>query len=66
MNKEFSIATKKVIICTGGYGGNKELIQQYASNYHETMHCLGLPNTGDGLKMEIEAGASPVFRIPCW
>jgi NADPH-dependent glutamate synthase beta subunit-like oxidoreductase len=57
-NRELSINAKRVIICTGGYGGNKELIRQHASNYHETMHCLGLPNMGDGLSMGIEAGAA--------
>ena len=58
-NREFSIATNRVIIASGGYGGNKELIKKYSSNYHDTMYCLGLPNMGDGLRMGIEAGAAP-------
>jgi NADPH-dependent glutamate synthase beta subunit-like oxidoreductase len=57
-NREFTIATKRVIIATGGYGGNKELIKKYFSNYNDNMFCLGLPNMGDGLRMGIEAGAA--------
>jgi NADPH-dependent glutamate synthase beta subunit-like oxidoreductase len=57
-NKEFTIATNRVVISTGGYGGNKELIKKYSSNYHDTMYCIGLPNMGDGLRMGVEAGAA--------
>jgi NADPH-dependent glutamate synthase beta subunit-like oxidoreductase/NAD-dependent dihydropyrimidine dehydrogenase PreA subunit len=55
---EFSITANKVLIATGGYGGNKELIRQYYPHYHDNMHCLGLPNMGDGLRMGVEAGAA--------
>jgi NADPH-dependent glutamate synthase beta subunit-like oxidoreductase len=57
-DRDFFIATNRVVISTGGYGGNKELIKKYCSNYHDTMYCLGLPNMGDGLRMGIEAGAA--------
>jgi NADPH-dependent glutamate synthase beta subunit-like oxidoreductase len=57
-NGEFTIIGDTVIIATGGYGGNKELIRKYCSNYNEKMFCIGLPNMGDGLRMGIEAGAA--------
>jgi fumarate reductase flavoprotein subunit len=57
-DQEFTIATKGVVIATGGYGGNKEWIKRYSSHYHDTMLCLGLPNMGDGLRMAVEAGAA--------
>jgi NADPH-dependent glutamate synthase beta subunit-like oxidoreductase/NAD-dependent dihydropyrimidine dehydrogenase PreA subunit len=57
-NGEFTIIADTVIIATGGYGGNKELIRKYCSNYDNKMFCIGLPNMGDGLRMGIEAGAA--------
>jgi len=56
--KEFRIATKSVIIATGGYGGNKELLRKYYPSYSESMVCLGLPLKGDGLLMATEIGAA--------
>jgi NADPH-dependent glutamate synthase beta subunit-like oxidoreductase/NAD-dependent dihydropyrimidine dehydrogenase PreA subunit len=56
--REFTIAANAVVIATGGYGGNKEWIRKYCSNYNESMFCIGLPNMGDGIRMGIEAGAA--------
>jgi len=55
--KELQIETGNVIIATGGYAGNKELLRKYAPLWNENMGCGGLPNEGDGLLMAIEAGA---------
>jgi fumarate reductase flavoprotein subunit len=55
---EFKVTAKSVIIATGGYGGNKELLKKYCSQYNENMFCGGLPYMGDGLLMAIEAGAA--------
>jgi NADPH-dependent glutamate synthase beta subunit-like oxidoreductase len=57
-NKEFNISGNTVVIATGGYGGNKELIKKYCSYYQDTMRCIGLPHMGDGLRMAIAAGAA--------
>jgi len=57
-NREFEIITNRIIIATGGYGGDRELIKKYYPYYHDSMYCLGLPNMGDGLRMGIEAGAA--------
>lgn len=56
--EEFTINTKSVIIATGGYAGNPELLKQYCSYYDEHIQCIGLPHTGDGLLMGREIGAS--------
>jgi NADPH-dependent glutamate synthase beta subunit-like oxidoreductase len=56
--REFTVAANAVVIATGGYGGNKEWIRKYCSNYNESMFCIGLPNMGDGIRMGIEAGAA--------
>ncbi|OGO23233.1 MAG: hypothetical protein A2144_09210 [Chloroflexi bacterium RBG_16_50_9] len=55
--RELRINTKSVIIATGGYAGNKELLKKYNSYYNEDMICGGLPHMGDGLLMAWEAGA---------
>ena len=56
--EEFTITTESVIIATGGFGGNKELLKQYCPNYHDNMERTGLPNMGDGLVMATEIGAA--------
>ena len=56
--EQFTIKTKSVIIASGGYGDNKELLRKYCSNYHDNMKCDGLPHTGDGLLMAMEIGAA--------
>jgi NADPH-dependent glutamate synthase beta subunit-like oxidoreductase len=56
--REFTIAANSVVIATGGFGGNKEWIRKYCSNYNESMFCIGLPNMGDGIRMGIDVGAA--------
>lgn len=56
--KEFTITTKSVIIATGGYAGNKELLKRYCTYYDDNIHCFGLPHTGDGLLMATAIGAA--------
>jgi fumarate reductase flavoprotein subunit len=55
--KQLQISTGNVIIGTGGYGGNKELLKKYNPHYTEEMKCGGLAHTGDGILMAWEAGA---------
>jgi fumarate reductase flavoprotein subunit len=57
-DKELRIMARSVIIATGGYGGNKELLKKYCPQYNENMFCGGLPHMGDGLLMAIAAGAA--------
>jgi fumarate reductase flavoprotein subunit len=58
--QEFTIKTKSVIIATGGFAGNKELLKKYCPDYSEGMHVRELSehHTGDGLIMAAEAGAA--------
>jgi len=55
---EVTFEAKTVIITTGGYGGNKELLQKYCAGYNANISYLGLKDlTGDGLLMAMEVGA---------
>lgn len=55
--KEQRIRAKSIIIATGGYTGNKKLLKKHYPLYSEDIVFLGIPHTGDGLKMAVEAGA---------
>jgi fumarate reductase flavoprotein subunit len=68
------IGAKAVILASGGFGNNTEMVKKYAwqhwsANY--TSQCVTTENTGDGLNMALEVGAdgttSPgcVMNIPC-
>lgn len=56
-DKDLRISTRNVIIATGGYSGNKDMLKKYAPLYMEDMGCGGLPNNGDGISMAWETGA---------
>ncbi len=55
---EFTIAAKSIIIGSGGYAGNKELLKKYYPFYIDTLLPIGLPHKGDGLTMAMEIGAA--------
>jgi fumarate reductase flavoprotein subunit len=58
-NGEATFEARTVIITTGGYGGNKDLMQKYCAGYSDDINYLGLKDlTGDGLMMAMEAGAA--------
>ena len=57
-DKEIKVCTKSIIIATGGYGGNKELLKKYYPSYSENMVLSAVPNMGDGLLMCTEIGAA--------
>jgi fumarate reductase flavoprotein subunit len=55
---EIEITTSRVIIATGGFGGNPELLKKYfPSHYYDGMPSSGLPLEGDGLFLAADAGA---------
>jgi fumarate reductase flavoprotein subunit len=56
--KTLSINTKAVVIATGGYSGNKELLKKYYPHYTESLRLYGKPCPGDGLRIAMEAGAA--------
>ena len=57
--EEIQIACKAAIICTGGAGGDKQLIQEETGYRHgEDLFSFAIPGlSGDGLRMAWEAGA---------
>ncbi len=57
-DKEVGLAAKAVIISTGGYAGNKELLEKYYADYTETLYSVGMPHMGDGLLMATAIGAA--------
>ncbi len=56
---EISITAKCVIVATGGYGNNKEMLKKYWAHYNENYTYDGPPsNTGDGIIMAGQIGAA--------
>ncbi len=56
-DEEIEIKTECVIIATGGFAGNHELLKKYFPSYCDGLSLSGLPLTGDGLFLAKEAGA---------
>jgi fumarate reductase flavoprotein subunit len=56
--KDISIETSQVIVATGGYAGNKELLTRYCPHYRDNMTLAGAPNQGDGLLIATRLGAA--------
>jgi fumarate reductase flavoprotein subunit len=57
-DKALEILARSVIIATGGYGGNKELLKKYCPLYTDDIRSMGLPHMGDGIIMAGEIGAA--------
>jgi fumarate reductase flavoprotein subunit len=57
-DSELHIRAKAVIIATGGYGGNKELLKKYYPYYTDDLINAGLPHMGEGLQMATGIGAA--------
>jgi fumarate reductase flavoprotein subunit len=57
-SQEIVVKSKCVIIATGGYGGNQELLKKYCPTYSEDIKCAAPWFSGDGLLMAMEAGAA--------
>ena len=62
--KEFHINTRRVIIASGGIGGNKELLKKHCPPYFDGMRLHGFAHTGDGLIIAEKAGAAIADTIP--
>jgi fumarate reductase flavoprotein subunit len=56
---QFTVTAKCVIVASGGYGNNKEMLRKYCPYYHDNMTYDGPSgNTGDGINMAAEIGAA--------
>jgi fumarate reductase flavoprotein subunit len=56
---ELTIKARTVVLSTGGYGNNKEMLKKHCPYYHESIAYDGPPsNTGDGIMMATEIGAA--------
>lgn len=48
-----------VVLTTGGFLGNSDLIKSYLPTYREEeFHIAGIPHTGDGIQMATQIGAA--------
>ena len=56
--EELEIKASSIIIATGGFAGNNNLLQRYCPLYYDGFGNRGLPLMGDGLLMAQEAGAA--------
>ncbi len=57
--EDIEVTAGKVIICSGGFAGNEEMIKEYLPEYdpERIAHNVGMLSKGDGLRMAKEAGA---------
>lgn len=55
--KQLRVMAKSVIIATGGFAGNKQLLKKYSPSYMENIYLIGLPHMGDGIQMATDIGA---------
>ena len=58
--KEINFNAKSVVLTTGGFDRNKDLMAKYAPNYAGVSTFVGMGNTGDGLLMAQAVGADVV------
>jgi fumarate reductase flavoprotein subunit len=59
--EEIEVRARAVIICTGGFGNNTEMIKKYTGyEWGKDLSSFRIPGTdGDGLRMAWEVGAAP-------
>jgi fumarate reductase flavoprotein subunit len=55
--EQLRVSAKSVVIATGGYAGNKKLLEKYYPSSTKNIFRIGLPHMGDGLLMATEIGA---------
>ena len=70
---KMSVGAKAVIIASGGFGNNPEMVRRYSWQYRNadfTYQFTPTENTGDGVNMAVHAGADlenigPLMNSPC-
>lgn len=58
--KTKTIASDAVVVTTGGYGSNKEMIEKYRPDLKDYVSTTSEGSTGDGIKMIEELGGATV------
>jgi fumarate reductase flavoprotein subunit len=56
--QQLRVNARSVIIATGGFAGNKQLLKKYSPSYGENINLIGLPHMGDGILMAMEIGVA--------
>jgi len=69
--EEFEIQTDAVVIATGGFGANRELLKKYCPDYYDDMQLWTWPphfeaHSGDGIYMAEEIGAGMADWVPIY
>ena len=54
----YKVAAKGVVLATGGYGQNKEMVGFYRPTFKNMTSSNNVTSTGDGIKMALNIGAS--------
>ncbi|MDB9822822.1 FAD-dependent oxidoreductase [Deltaproteobacteria bacterium] len=58
-DNEIIFTAESVIIATGGFAGNSDMLNKYLPDYNEEeFHYAGIPHKGEGLLMATEIGAA--------
>lgn len=57
-DRQVSIAAGAVVLASGGFTRNEDLLAQHAPQMHRALRGGGAGNTGDGLLMAMELGAA--------
>lgn len=56
---EYSVMAQCVILATGGFGGNDEMVEQYTPGGSDWIYYGWQGNDGAGIQMALDAGANP-------
>lgn len=59
----YKIAAKAVVLATGGYGQNKQMIAFYRPTFKDMTSSNNVTSTGDGITMALNIGASMTISI---
>jgi fumarate reductase flavoprotein subunit len=57
--RSIQVMGQTVLISSGGYAGNKEMLKKYCLDYREELKLAGAPNMGEGILMALAAGGAP-------
>lgn len=59
-NGGYTIQAKAVVLATGGYAANREMVKEYLPEWSNSIYYCSPGDTGDGIRMAQEAGLEVV------